>query len=97
MSPSRRLECLTASYAKVQLSTITLRGQGTIDPFMGPSASATQNFIITLYRVAERHRESTRREEEGSVARGQAGSRSGRRVLEAGEQGSKQGEGEMVD
>lgn len=37
---------------------------------MGPSASATQNFIITLYRVAERHRESTRREEEGSVARG---------------------------
>lgn len=41
--------------------------RGTIDSYVGPLVSVAWNFIITLYRIAERYCEGVRGEEEGSV------------------------------
>lgn len=56
-------------FPRVSLENSSIRNfwfpsRGTIDSFIGPSVSVAWNFIITLYRIAERYCVGARGEEE---------------------------------
>jgi len=71
---------------KIHLSRISeFPSKGTIDSVISLSVSVAWNFIITLYRIAERYYEDARGERRRAWSRDRAGSRNGRRAREASE------------